>query len=876
MKQLNSQTGTLFLMLLLFILPAMAFSQEKGSISGQVSDETGQTILEANVIILGTSKAVSTGADGGYAFSNLSAGSYTIRVSNIGYKSSQKDVSVKEGENLTVNLRLEVESQSLKEVVVTGSSSPRSKLESSVAITTMGAKTITDRAPMSTADLLQAIPGFVAESSGGEVGNNLFARGIPSAGAYEYVQIQEDGLPVFEDGALQFANIDNFYRLDGTLKNMEAVRGGSAAIYASGAPGGIINFISKTGQNDTKGTLALSTSNYGLMKADFNLGGAIKEDKLFFNIGGFYRQDNGIRDPGYTANKGGQFKMNLTYKFDEGFARVYYKKLNDRNIFYQVTPFVKEGNKVKEYGGFDANYGTFASKEMTRLRVPQIGGGYFEANLEDGVHPVVDAIGTEFNYNITPKVKVKNAFRHTTIDQDYNAIFAPSWMGGIQTQSQYVTGQTDHPLTIANAEFTYVSGGEKLDASTKLKRADLWFIKKKMNNFVNNLSFSFDLDPIKLNVGYYYSNWTSKQYWNWNSYLATASDKPRLVNLKDVSTGMNYTYNGVSQITWLERDAQINGTVNAFFADADFKASDDLNFNVGFRYDTDKYSGYRDNAKFFSTDLGVLTGSYADDKITTIDGNPYTYWTYKVNELSYSVAANYKLNDNMATYARASHGFRAPIEESFYDNASDLSKLEPTKINQYELGYKGSLGNFNVIASGFLMNLNNIAYQDIGAGGASEGKFADVQNIGMEIEVAANMDKFHLAFNGTFQSPKYRNYEGSQAALNGNIARRIPKMYFTVRPDYNFTKQLNGYAKFSYFGKKYQDIENKFELPAFNVLDLGLSYKIKNLRFGVDATNVLNTIGLTEGDGGAPNDGDVFFGRSILGSAIRGSVSIEF
>jgi hypothetical protein len=48
--------------------------------------------------------------------------------------------------------------------------------------------------------LLQRVPGFAVETSGGEVGNNLFAR-IPSAGAYEFVQVQEDGLPVFEDGA---------------------------------------------------------------------------------------------------------------------------------------------------------------------------------------------------------------------------------------------------------------------------------------------------------------------------------------------------------------------------------------------------------------------------------------------------------------------------------------------------------------------------------------------------------------------------------------------------------------------------------------------------------------------------------------------------
>lgn len=876
MKQLDSYVAALFLMLCLIFVPANVLAQEKSNVSGKVYDENGKAISGVNVSLKGANKNVSSDENGDYKFSNITAGDYIITASNVGYKTFEKKVSLKSGESVTEDLFMEIESQGLQEVVVTGSSGPRKKLESSIAITTMGAKAIADRAPMSTADLLQVIPGFVAESSGGEVGNNLFARGIPSAGAYEYVQIQEDGLPVFEDGALQFANIDNFYRLDNSLKTMEAVRGGSASIYATGAPGGIINFISKTGQNETKGLLTLSTSDYGLMRTDFNVGGAITKDKLFFNLGSFYRQDDGIRSPGYTANRGGQIKMNLTYKFDEGFARIYYKKLNDRNIFYQLTPFVKSGSKVKEYDGFDANYGTFASSEMTHLKVPQAGGGFFQANLEDGVHPVSDAIGTEFNYNVTSKVKFKNAFRYTTIDQDYNAIYAAAWMGGIQTQSEYATSQTVDP---ANAQYTYVNGGGNLDPNTKLKRADLWFINKKMSNFVNNMSFTFDLDPIKLTVGDYYSNWTSKHYWNWNSFLSTVETHTRLVNLHDNSNGMDHTYNGVSQITWLEREAQLNGRVNAAFADAEIKASNDLTFNVGFRYDHDKYSGYRDHAGDNPTqNLGVLPNNTADDNVQTLQGKAYTFWKYELSQFSYSLGGNYKLNDKMATYARISHGFRAPIEESFYDAAADgdMHGLEPTKINQYELGYKGDLGNVNIYASGFLMDLTNIAYQDIVAGGVSEGKFADVRNFGLELEVAAKFDKLHLGFNGTVQNPKYRNYEGTQAYLNGNTARRIPKMYFTVRPDYDFTKQLNGYVKWSYFGKKYNDIENTYELPAFGVLDLGLSYKIKNLRFGVDGTNILNTIGLTEGDGTAPKDGETFLARSILGAAVRGSVTLEF
>ncbi|MCS3871290.1 outer membrane receptor protein involved in Fe transport [Chryseobacterium ginsenosidimutans] len=180
-------------------------------------------------------------------------------------------------------------SASIEQVVITGNSNPKKKIESSTAISTFSAKEIQKQNPISAAALLQRVPGFAVETSGGEVGNNLFARGIPSAGAYEFVQVQEDGLPVFEDGALQFANADNFFRVDNSVSRLEALRGGSGSIFATNSPGGLINFITKEGSNDFRGTAKLETSTYGLMRTDVNLGGALVKDKLFFNVGGFYR-----------------------------------------------------------------------------------------------------------------------------------------------------------------------------------------------------------------------------------------------------------------------------------------------------------------------------------------------------------------------------------------------------------------------------------------------------------------------------------------------------------------------------------------------------------------------------------------------------------
>lgn len=879
MKKLHHYLGTLFLMFCLFFLPNNLFAQNTAKVSGKVLDDSGVTVPGANVTLKETGKSTVTDENGGYSFSNIEAGTYTIIATSVGYKTFEKKIAVKEGESVEANLLLEGESQSLKEVVVTGSSAPRSKLESSVAITTLGAKAIEDRAPSSTAALLQTIPGFVVEASGGEIGNNLFARGIPSAGAYEYVQIQEDGLPVFEDGALQFANADTFYRLDETVSKMEAVRGGSASIFANNAPGGIINFISKTGQNDFQGRAKFTTSDYGMFRTDLNLSGALIQDKLFFNVGGFYRSDNGVRNTGFTANKGGQIKGNITYKFDDNdYLRVNFKHLDDRNTFYLPIPLKSNNGKVEGIPGFNPNYGTLTSVNLSHLNVPQYGGGTFSADLEDGSHPIINSIGAEFKKKISDKVTFKNSFKNTNIDLNYNAIF-PN--GGPWTQDAYATSVQN--TTAGNLAYTYVDNGATLDPNALIMRADLWHIQKKMNNFANNFSFSFDLDPVQLTAGYYYSNWKSNQYWNWNSYLVGVSDNPRLLNVKDNTTRINHTWNGIERITWLERDAQTKGVLNDVYADAEIKATDKLTFNAGLRYNKDKYSGYRDNARFFAEDLGILDNNTADDKVTTVKGNPYTYWRYDVSEWSYTAAGNYKFNDNMASYVRYSHGFRSPIEESFYDNAADLSKLENTEVNQFELGYKYASSFFSVNANLFHMNLKNVAFTDILSDGSSENKFADVNNIGLEVETNARYEMVKLNFTFTVQKPEYDNFTGTNADgstfdFNGNTARRIPKFFCNLRPEVDITKDFTAYVQFSYFDKKFTNQDNKQVLPAYKEVGAGLSYKYNNLRFAVDASNLFNEIGLTEGDPRQTTSAasDVFMARPILGRAFRFSVAINF
>ena len=200
--------------------------------------------------------------------------------------------------------------QELEEVVVTGVAREGvSKLEASVSVSSMTQDDIEKIAPRSIAEIFRSLPGIRSESSGGNGNANITVRGIPLAtGGSKYMQLHEDGLPVLEFGDMNFANTDNFVRYDWTLGRVESIRGGSASIVSSNSPGGIINMISKTG-GDESGSVGLSFgADYDEFRTDFEYGGRIS-DTLYYHIGGFFRDGEGVRETGFNGDSGGQVKF---------------------------------------------------------------------------------------------------------------------------------------------------------------------------------------------------------------------------------------------------------------------------------------------------------------------------------------------------------------------------------------------------------------------------------------------------------------------------------------------------------------------------------------------------------------------------------------
>ncbi|MFC3096254.1 TonB-dependent receptor plug domain-containing protein [Alteraurantiacibacter palmitatis] len=171
----------------------------------------------------------------------------------------------------------------------TGVARGRDLLDTAISASVIDEADLPKLSVSSIAGIMQNIPGIRAETSDVDGFSAITVRGLPlSADGSKFLQLQEDGLPVLEFGDLHFASVDQFLRADLTLSQVQAIRGGSASTFASNSPGGVVNFISRTGE--VEGGLLQVSSGVGhdLKRVDFAYGSPLGEGWRF-HVGGFYR-----------------------------------------------------------------------------------------------------------------------------------------------------------------------------------------------------------------------------------------------------------------------------------------------------------------------------------------------------------------------------------------------------------------------------------------------------------------------------------------------------------------------------------------------------------------------------------------------------------
>lgn len=780
----------------------------------------------------------------------------------------------------------------LDEIIVTGTRTGVRKFETSYAITTIDPLAIAQKAPLGIADLIASTPGIYVESSGGEVGNNVYSRGLP-ADNYRYLPLLEDGLPVWEEGAGAFTNADEFFRVDGTIDSLQIVRGGSASITASNAPGGVVNVLTKRPTRTLKGMVKGEVGDWDHYRLDANVSGPLT-DRLSFTIGGFYREDNGLRNPGFTGNQGGQFRAGLQYDFaDSGSLFVSYRKLDDKNIFYTAIPLASPS---KGLPGLDAGTGTLVNTDFARLTVPD-GNGVFgkRVDLTQGIHTDTDTFTAILNKPLGNGWEVNNRTRYTTGLVDFNGLFS----SGVATSQQFLNDGFNRILAVrpdtTRAVYRNVLTGETVAASALGNQLALtqsiFNTVVDVENIINDLSVTKKLDTgigrHTLTGGYYFSQFHQTQNWNWNDIVVEAINRPRYFDVVGLNAAgqqtVTLTKNGLLNLHSNLQRFRDDVTINAFYLTDAWQVTDALRIDLGARYHHVAKQGTI--AQTTRANLGDAT-TIADDNVLVFTGADTPY-RFKTGQWAFSAGANYEFDKRVAAFARYSRSFRVTPEFVQWFGGVPVEN----RIDLIEGGVKYSTRPFSAFVTLFYNKFPNIAFQTIVAGPNGQAQTinqtAAAESKGIEVELSLRpADVFELAASGNYQKINYTSFAGQDASgafdFSGNQIVRQPLVQFSIRPTLHLLDdRVNVFGEAAYTGKRYVDVANTIVLPNYTEVRLGANWKISDaLQAQVVATNLFNEVGLTEGN---PRAGSIigvqetaFQGRPIFGRRVRASLTFTF
>src|SRR2546427_1012014 len=535
-----------------------------GSVAGRVTDERGTPVVGADVAIVGGAQSARTGTNGSYVIENVRPGAHTVRARLIGYRGQTASVTVAAGQRATHDFSLAADPLNLEAVVVTGTETPRTKLETSNATTLLSAADITRAAPRSTTEALRYVPGFTrVESSGGEVNENYTMRGILGI---EYVMFMEDGLPVFPTMHTFFMNADNLFRLDENIERMEVVRGAGSALFGSNTPGAIINLINKTGGPDVRGSLVAQGGMGGLARSDFNVNGPIGDDWRF-NFGGYYRYNRGVRDPGFPGTRGGQLKASITRNLANGYFRTSLKYIDDRNQFILDLPFSDPADPHYVPGFSD--YGSMHTNEANNISVPTPD-WRLPMPLYNGLRTKAYWLTADAGFDMAHGLRIENAAQIMQDAQEWNALvpgdvrtndaaltdyltkYYGTYYGGVLRKQGAIT--TNQKIDSINAlpGFTYaLKYPNVLDANGNpiaynnpnglLAPGSLIHVSKPLSAFQDQLTFKKSLEGgHDLSLGLYFANYSQTNRWYVTDVFTDVADNPHFVDLVVNNADLQY------------------------------------------------------------------------------------------------------------------------------------------------------------------------------------------------------------------------------------------------------------------------------------------------------------------------------------------------
>jgi len=835
------------LVLVLLVLPGILLAAGTGKIKGRVTDkETKEALIGASVALEGTSQGAVTDANGDYVILNVATGTYTVKVSYVGYQA----ISIS---NIRVNTDLTSEAN--VELPAVGVTVPTVEITAERPLVNKNATNAVriidneffEKLPERGVDAAVALqPGVVVENQ------NIYIRG----GRLDETGFQVSGVPVNDvlfggRGAVVSAE---------ALEQTQVQAGGYNAEYG-GANAGIISsqfrtgtaegwkasFIGETDNFAGQGSKALGTYSYGYSDYTATFGGPLygKELRFFGSVENTFYRDPGTNaiTPSPTVWDGFSFSGQPTGSIITPSHRT--PQIDSLNLVYQP------GNL---YGGLSNmyNFSTTLLYDGGQFQV-RGAGSYSTQTSQDpaGVAEMFDSFrdplhirnnglaNLKFTHTVSSKTFYEvnvNYYNNYQVDEDpvlkgnIDAYYdsAASAAYGYAFKSAYVPLD---PWSIYNGApegFTIFQPGTPIMGSTT--GFGTAYNKVSQIGWGGRADVTSQYELHELKAGFEYERYEVRRfspglndrakYWDeYKSGQITYNDL--VVGLRNSGGGMdNYGYdvfgnpldNDVLSGTDVTDYGPRHPEFGAFYLQDKIEFSD-LTVNAGLRFDyinSDGKTLRNPNNILFNDSLNLISSSNLDQTPITRQVSPRIGFSFPVTDRTvfHAQFGKYiqqsRLRDAYLGIGRSSNILKGGF---FVQNVSGYG-LEPERTTQYELGFSQQISDRAAFdATAFYKDImNQIQWALIvPAAGATQGTYPAFVNgdfatsEGLEATLTLRRtQRIQAQLNYTFSSAKSTGTNSTSLAGAAYVSGFIPKYIFNS----TFNQTHRGSILFDYrFGR---------------------------------------------------------------------------
>ncbi|HLQ68638.1 MAG TPA: carboxypeptidase regulatory-like domain-containing protein, partial [Gemmatimonadales bacterium] len=202
------------------IVLLLATLASSDTLTGRVTDQSGQPVALATVEIAELGTRTTTTADGAFQFS-IPSGTYTLTVTRAGFAPASRTIAVRG--TTTLDVRLTASPFALEPVTVTATRHPIAPDLSPLPVASLSGEGLRREQGVSLAHVLEALPGLRTLSTGAQIGKPVI-RGLAGA----RVVVLENGSRL-ED--YSWSDEDGPSIETGFVRRVEVIRGPASVLY---------------------------------------------------------------------------------------------------------------------------------------------------------------------------------------------------------------------------------------------------------------------------------------------------------------------------------------------------------------------------------------------------------------------------------------------------------------------------------------------------------------------------------------------------------------------------------------------------------------------------------------------------------------------